>query len=167
MPNIKEPPVAKERRPITAVFSDISEKLSRLIRQEIRLAQAETTERISQVLRNSTYLVGGAVIMYTGALAFTAAAILGLAVFIPAWSAALLISLLLLGAGALIAKIGLETLRDFKYEHAEMKCRFYGREGNGVIRFSGPTGSRNFDIRVYDHRWRTEDGPRISVSGGE
>jgi hypothetical protein len=67
---------------------------------------------------------------------------------------------------AQITKIGLETLRDFKYEHAEMKCRFYGREGNGVIRFSGPTGSRNFDIRVYDHRWRTDDGTRVSVSSG-
>lgn len=55
-----------------------------------------------------------------------------------------------------ITKIGLETLRDFDYDHAEMKARFYGREGNGYFRFKGPQGSRNFDINVYDHRW-TDD----------
>jgi hypothetical protein len=55
-----------------------------------------------------------------------------------------------------ITKIGLETMRDFDYDHAEMKARFYGREGNGFFRFKGPQGSRNFDINVYDHRW-TDD----------
>lgn len=52
-----------------------------------------------------------------------------------------------------ITKIGLETLRDFDYEEADMKARFYGREGNGYIRFKGLHGSRSFDIKVYDHRW--------------
>ncbi|WP_170157360.1 hypothetical protein [Roseimicrobium gellanilyticum] len=55
-----------------------------------------------------------------------------------------------------ITKIGLETMRDFAYDRAEMKARFYGREGNGYFRFVGPQGSRNFDINVYDHRW-TDD----------
>ncbi|HSJ02364.1 MAG TPA: hypothetical protein VK956_07915, partial [Verrucomicrobium sp.] len=55
-----------------------------------------------------------------------------------------------------LTQIGLETLRDFEYDQAEAKCRFYGREGNGTVRFSGPNGSRNFDINVYDHRWTTD-----------
>lgn len=58
---------------------------------------------------------------------------------------------------AQITKIGLETLRDFAYDHAEMKCRFYGREGNGFFRFSGPLGTRKFDINVYDHRWKADE----------
>lgn len=66
---------------------------------------------------------------------------------------------------AQITKIGLETLRDFEYEHAEMKCRFYGREGNGRLSFTGPLGSRNFDINVYDHRWRTDEP--VTVTGGD
>ena len=52
-----------------------------------------------------------------------------------------------------ITKIGLETMRDFDFDQAELKARFYGREGNGYLRFKGPQGSRNFDINVYDHRW--------------
>jgi hypothetical protein len=58
-----------------------------------------------------------------------------------------------------ITKISLETLRDFDYDQAEMKARFYGREGNGYLRFKGPQGSRNFEINVYDHRW-TDDSAK-------
>lgn len=56
-----------------------------------------------------------------------------------------------------LTQIGLETMRDFDYDHAEANCRFYGREGNGVMRFIGPHGSRNFEINVYDHRWKTDE----------
>lgn len=59
-----------------------------------------------------------------------------------------------------ITKIGLETMRDFAYERAEMKTRFYGREGNGYLRFIGPQGSRNFDINVYDHRWTDDNADK-------
>lgn len=65
---------------------------------------------------------------------------------------------------AQLSKIGLETLRDFDYDHAEMNCRFYGREGNGLFKFAGPNGSRNFDINVYDHRWKTDDEIRMTKS---
>ncbi len=56
-----------------------------------------------------------------------------------------------------LTEIGLETMRDFDYDQAEAKCRFYGREGNGTMRFTGPKGSRNFEINVYDHRWKTDE----------
>jgi hypothetical protein len=66
---------------------------------------------------------------------------------------------------AQIAKIALETMRDFEYDRAEMKCRFYGREGNGRFSFTGPNGSRNIDVNVYDHRWKTdEDSANANVT---
>ncbi|OYW76821.1 MAG: hypothetical protein B7Z37_07105 [Verrucomicrobia bacterium 12-59-8] len=58
--------------------------------------------------------------------------------------------------GDQISRIGLETLRDFDYESIDGKARFYGREGRGHLRFFGPTGSRKFDVNVYDHRWKAE-----------
>ena len=67
---------------------------------------------------------------------------------------------------AAVAKIGLESLRDFEYDRAEMNCRFYGREGNGIFHFSGPSGARKFDINVYDHRWRTDDDVRMTTAKG-
>ena len=55
-----------------------------------------------------------------------------------------------------ITRIGLETLRDFEYDTADGEGRFYGREGKGFLRFKGPTGVRNFDINVIDHRWKDD-----------
>jgi hypothetical protein len=55
-----------------------------------------------------------------------------------------------------ITRIGLETLRDFDYDTADGEGRFYGREGKGFLRFKGPTGIRNFDINVLDHRWKDD-----------
>lgn len=68
---------------------------------------------------------------------------------------------------AQITKIGLETMRDFEYDRAEMTCRFYGREGNGRFSFSGPHGSRNFDVNVYDHRWKTDDEVEVIATRTE
>jgi hypothetical protein len=55
-----------------------------------------------------------------------------------------------------IARIGLETLRDFEYDSIDGKARFYGREGRGHLRLTGPHGARKLDINVYDHRWKEE-----------
>jgi len=64
-----------------------------------------------------------------------------------------------------ITRIGLETLRDFDYESIDGKARFYGREGRGHLRFTGPRGSRKIDINVYDHRWKEE--PRRTASSND
>lgn len=63
-----------------------------------------------------------------------------------------------------LTQLGMETMRDFNYDTADAKFRFYGREGNGIVRFIGPTGSRNFDINVYDHRWTTD---KVGVTKNE
>ncbi|MCB1277145.1 hypothetical protein [Prosthecobacter sp.] len=55
-----------------------------------------------------------------------------------------------------ITRIGLETLRDFEYEDIDGKVRFYGREGRGHLRFTGPSGARKIDVNVYDHRWKED-----------
>lgn len=55
-----------------------------------------------------------------------------------------------------LTQIGMETLRDFEYDHAKADFRLYDREGNGSVRFTGPQGSRHFEINVYDHRWTTD-----------
>ncbi|MBL9177562.1 MAG: hypothetical protein JNM65_05825 [Verrucomicrobiaceae bacterium] len=62
-------------------------------------------------------------------------------------------------------RIGLETLRDFEYGSIDGKARFYGREGRGHLRFTGPRGSRKIDINVYDHRWKEE--PRRTAGSND
>lgn len=55
-----------------------------------------------------------------------------------------------------ITRMGLETLRDFRYDSVDGKARLYGREGRGHLRFAGPYGARNIEVNVYDHRWKEE-----------
>lgn len=58
-----------------------------------------------------------------------------------------------------IRRIGLEMLRNFEYEKIDGQARFYGREGRGHLRFTGPQGARNIDVNVYDHRWKEDPRP--------
>ncbi|MCB1226117.1 MAG: hypothetical protein KDK99_09935 [Verrucomicrobiales bacterium] len=62
-----------------------------------------------------------------------------------------------------VTRIGLETLRDFEYDDAQIGARFYGREGKGNLRVVGPTGSRNIDVNVYDHRLQP-DPPKTTAA---
>jgi hypothetical protein len=55
-----------------------------------------------------------------------------------------------------ITRIGLETLRDFEYDNVQGEGRFYGREGTGHLKFIGPSGARNIEVNVFDHRWKDE-----------
>ena len=63
-----------------------------------------------------------------------------------------------------ITRIGIETVRDFQYDKAEAKARFYGREGRGYLKLKGPLGTRNIDINVFDHRWNAKKKSTISTS---
>ncbi len=60
-----------------------------------------------------------------------------------------------------ITHIGVETLRDFDYDTVEAKARFHGREGTGHLKIAGPYGSRNFEINVFDHRWKVDPSDSI------
>lgn len=62
-----------------------------------------------------------------------------------------------------IRRIGLETLRNFDYDSVDGKARFYGREGRGHLRFTGPQGARKIDVNVYDHRWKEEPHPSATA----
>jgi hypothetical protein len=53
-----------------------------------------------------------------------------------------------------LTRIGIETLRDFQYDRAEASARFYGREGRGKLHLTGPDGSRNIEVNVFDRRWK-------------
>ena len=58
-----------------------------------------------------------------------------------------------------LAQITLETLRDFAYDRVAGQFRAYSREGRGTLKFTGPTGTRSYEINAYDHRWKTDPPP--------
>src|SRR4051812_7448248 len=68
----------KEDRPVTALLSDLFQESSTLVRQEIRLARAEISEKVSQVGNGVISLVAGGLIAFAALLILLMAVVAGL-----------------------------------------------------------------------------------------
>jgi uncharacterized membrane protein YqjE len=83
----------------------LSEDVSRLVRDELRLAKAEMTQKGKRAGRGAGLFGGaGALALYAGA-ALVAAAILALALVLPGWASALIIGVVLLIVAAMLAML--------------------------------------------------------------
>ena len=89
-----------EDRPITALISDVGRDMGLLLRQEMQLAKAEISEKVSHVTKGAVSIGIGAALAYAGALALVAALVLvAIMIGIVAWLAAALVGVVLLVAG--------------------------------------------------------------------
>ncbi len=84
--------MVKEERSLGDLFSDLAGDTATLVRQEVSLAKVELTRSATAAGKNIGSLVVGGAIAYVAVLALTAAVILGLAQFMPAWLSALIVS---------------------------------------------------------------------------
>lgn len=90
----------RDDRSLGELFGELARETSTLVRQELRLAGAEATERVSTVGKDLAILVAGAVIIHAGLLALVAAIIIGLwDLGIPGWLSALIVALVLAAGG--------------------------------------------------------------------
>lgn len=99
-------------RSIGDVLADLFEDGKTLIQQEIDLAKAEMSEKVSRLVRDGMGVMVGGVLAVVGVLALVAAAILGLALVLPAWAAALIVGGALLLIGAIIAMASIRAMRE-------------------------------------------------------
>lgn len=83
--------MVKEERSLGDLFSDLASETGTLVRQEVALAQTELTKKAASVGKNVGYLAVGGAVAYAALLAVMAAVVIGLANFIPAWAAALIV----------------------------------------------------------------------------
>jgi hypothetical protein len=103
--------ILREERSLGDLFSELAEETSTLVRQEVALAQTELTEKATRVGKNVGFLVVGGAIGYAALLAILAAIVIGLAVFIPAWLAALIVGVGVGAAAYMIISPALEALK--------------------------------------------------------
>jgi hypothetical protein len=88
------------------LIGQLTEQLSRLVRDEARLAQAEVTQKAKK-LGIGAGLFGGAGLMACFGLAvLISAAVLGLAEVLPAWLAALIVAGVLFAVAGVLALVG-------------------------------------------------------------
>jgi hypothetical protein len=93
------------------LVKDLSEQVSRLIRDELKLAQVEMTAKGKRAGAGAGLLGGGGLLAWYGAACLLAAAIIGLARVVPAWLAALIVGVVLLAAAGVVALLGRGQLK--------------------------------------------------------
>jgi hypothetical protein len=108
-------PRSSSDRSVTSLLSDLADETGILVRQEIALFKAEIQENLGRLGVGAGALAAGGLIAFTGWLALTAAAILGLSLVLAPWLAALIVGavMITLGAGLLLfskSRLRSETL---------------------------------------------------------
>jgi hypothetical protein len=104
--------VLRQEPSLGELFSELSQEASTLIRQEVQLAKAEVTRTATKAGKEVAFMAAGGFIAYAGFLALIAAAILGVAEFLPLWLSALLIGVIVAGVGYLLLQKGMNGLKE-------------------------------------------------------
>jgi Putative Actinobacterial Holin-X, holin superfamily III len=90
----------------------MSTDLSRLVRDEIQLAQTEISGKVKQAGVGVGAFGGAGVLAFYGLGVLIAAAVLGLALVLPPWLAALIIGVVVLAIAGVAALIGRKKMRE-------------------------------------------------------
>lgn len=99
-------------RSLGELFSELARELSTLVRQEINLAKTEMSSKMSGVGKNVGFLAAGGLVAYAGFLTLIAALVIILGqVGLPWWASALLVGLIVTGAGGFLV---MKALKAFK-----------------------------------------------------
>lgn len=104
--------VLKQERSLGELFSELSQETSTLIRQEVQLAKAEITRKATKAGKEVAFMAAGGFVAYAGFLALVAAAIFGVAEFLPLWLSALLVGVIVAGVGYLLLQKGMNGLKE-------------------------------------------------------
>ena len=104
--------VRHEERPLGELVQDLSRQTSTLIRQEMRLAQAELTEKGRHAGKGAGMFGGAGVVALYGVGALVTAAILGLATVLEPWIAAAAIGIVLLAIAGVLALTGKKEIEE-------------------------------------------------------
>lgn len=102
----------RNERSLGELFSDLSQKTTLLIRQEVQLAKTELSQKATQAGKGGAFLGAAGFVANAALLTFVATIVLLLVQLgLDAWAAAGLMAVLLAGVGYLLARMGLAKLR--------------------------------------------------------
>lgn len=102
---------ADQAHSVGDLLAGLTSDLTTLLRQEIQLARAETTEKVSQMTQSVVWMAAGGMVAYAGFLAVLSAVIVGLAVFMPLWLSALIVGVVVIVIGAVLIQSGRSRLK--------------------------------------------------------
>ena len=88
------------------LISDLTTQISRLVRDEARLAQAEVTQKAKKLGVGAGLFGGAGLFAFFGLATLITTLILVLALFLPAWLAALIVTVVLFAIAGVLALVG-------------------------------------------------------------
>jgi hypothetical protein len=88
------------------LIGQLTEQISRLVRDEARLAQAEVTQKAKRLGVGAGLFGGAGLVAFFGLAALITAVILALALVLPDWLAALIVAVVLFAVAGVLALIG-------------------------------------------------------------
>ncbi|MCU1439311.1 MAG: phage holin family protein [Rhodoglobus sp.] len=99
------------RPSLLGLIRDVPGLVSRLFREELRAAKAEIAEKAKAAGVGIGVVAGGCILALLALGTLIASAVLGLAVAVPAWLAALIVALVLLVIAAVLVFLGVKRLQ--------------------------------------------------------
>jgi membrane protein len=111
-PSTRPVEAPNQEKPLGELVQDLSRQTSTLIRQEMRLAQAELAEKGRHAGKGAGMFGGAGLVALYGVGALIAAAILGLATVIEPWIAAAAVGVGLLVIAGLLALTGKKEIEE-------------------------------------------------------
>lgn len=107
------PPVEETKNPrsIGELVAGITERFSRLIRDEIELAKVQATAKVKKISVGAVMLiVGGVIALYAFGILLLAA-VWGIANALPLWLSALIVGVFLLLITGILVLVGIKSLK--------------------------------------------------------
>jgi hypothetical protein len=98
-------------RSIRELLAQLSQETAELVRREVRLAEAEITQKAYRAGKNAGFVAAGGALAYAGLLAIVAGLVMLIGRSRRPWFSAFLVGLSVAGAGALLAFKGLDALK--------------------------------------------------------
>ena len=98
-------------RSIGELLAQLSQDTAEMVRREVRLAEAEITQKAYRAGKNAGFVAAGGALAYAGLLAVVAGLIMLFARTHRPWLSAFSVGLSVAGAGALLALKGLDALK--------------------------------------------------------
>ncbi|MBF6455688.1 phage holin family protein [Nocardia cyriacigeorgica] len=101
-----------QTRSISELVDDATTQLSRLVRDEIRLARIEMQDRTKGLAAGLGLAGAAGVLAFYGGAALIAAAVMALALVLPGWAAALIVGGALLVVAAVLGLLGKKNVSE-------------------------------------------------------
>jgi uncharacterized protein YacL len=106
------PPPEPQDSSTGQLVGQLTEQISRLVRDEARLAQAEMTQKAKRLGVGAGLFGGAGLVAFLGLAALVATAILLLDLVLPAWAAALVVTVVLFAVAGVLALVGKKDVQN-------------------------------------------------------